>query len=57
MTLIFDEFTKITEVCRMMPIEKVNLRCQFHIKFHEESKKEFYFNLRSYPMKDEVTAE
>ena len=24
-SLIFDEFTKITEVCRMMPIEKVKL--------------------------------
>ena len=22
--------------------------CQFHIKFHEESKNEFYFNLRSW---------
>ena len=28
--------------------------CQFHIKFHEESKNELYFNLRSYPMKAEV---
>ena len=32
-------------------------RCQFHIKFHEESKNELYFNLRSYPMKAEVKAE
>ena len=31
--------------------------CQFHIKFHEESKNELYFNLRSYPMKAEVKAE
>ena len=31
--------------------------CQFHIKFHEESKNEIYFNLRSYPMKSEVKAE
>ena len=31
--------------------------CQFHINFHEESKNEFYFNLRSYPMKAEVKAE
>ena len=29
----------------------------FHIKFHEESKNELYFNLRSYPMKAEVKAE
>ena len=28
--------------------------CQLHIKFHEESKNELYFNLRSYPMKDEA---
>ena len=31
--------------------------CQFHIKFHEESKNEPYFHLRSYPMKAEVKAE
>ena len=31
--------------------------CQFHIKFHEESKNELYFNPRSYPMKAEVKAE
>ena len=31
--------------------------CQFHIKFHEESKNELYFNLRSYPMKGEVKVE
>ena len=31
--------------------------CQVHIKFHEESKNELYFNLRSYPMKAEVKAE
>ena len=31
--------------------------CQFHIKFHVESKNELYFNLRSYPMKAEVKAE
>ena len=31
--------------------------CQFHIKFHEESKNEVYFNLRSYPMKAKVKAE
>ena len=31
--------------------------CQFHIKFHEKSKNELYFNLRSYPMKAEVKAE
>ena len=30
--------------------------CQFHRKFHEESKNELYFNLRSYPMKAEVKA-
>ena len=30
---------------------------QFHIKFHEESENELYFNLRSYPMKAEVKAE
>ena len=30
--------------------------CQFHIKFHEESKNELYFNLLSYP-KAEVKAE
>ena len=32
-------------------------RCQFHIKFYEESKNELYFNLRSYPMTAEVKAE
>ena len=31
--------------------------CQFHIKFHEESKNGLYFNLRSYPVKAEVKAE
>ena len=31
--------------------------CQCHIKFHEESKNELYFNLRSYPMKAEVKAD
>ena len=31
--------------------------CQFHIKFHEESKNELYFNRRSYAMKAEVKAE
>ena len=31
--------------------------CQFHIKFHKESKNELYFKLRSYPMKAEVKAE
>ena len=31
--------------------------CQFHIKFHEESKNELYFNLLSYPMKAEVKVE
>ena len=31
--------------------------CQFHIKFHEESKKFFYFNLWRYPMKAEVKTE
>ena len=31
--------------------------CQFHIKYHEESKNELYFNLRSYPMKAEVKTE
>ena len=31
--------------------------CQFHIKFHEESKNELYFNIRSYPMKAEDKAE
>ena len=31
--------------------------CQIHIKFHEESKNEHYFNLRSYAMKAEVKAE
>ena len=31
--------------------------CQFHIKFHEESKNELYFNLRGYPMKAELKAE
>ena len=31
--------------------------CQLQIKFHEESKKELYFNLRSYPLKAEVKAE
>ena len=45
----------------MMPIEKVNLTypngCQFHTKFHEESKNELYFILRSYPMKVEVKTE
>ena len=45
----------------MVPIGKVNFRyengCQCHIKFHEESKNELYFNLRSYPMKAEVKAE
>ena len=25
--------------------------CQSHVKFHDESKNELYFNLRSYPMK------
>ena len=32
-------------------------RCQVHIKFDEESKNEFYFNLRSYPINAEVKAE
>ena len=44
----------------MMPIEKVNLtyaKYQFDTKFHEESKNELYFNLRSYPMKAGVKAE
>ena len=43
----------------MVPIEKVNLRYakNIHIKFHEESNNELYFNLRSYPMKAEVKAE
>ena len=31
--------------------------CQFHIKFHEESKNELNFNLRSCPMKAEVKSE
>ena len=31
--------------------------CQFYLKFHEESKYELHFNLRSYPMKAEVKAE
>ena len=31
--------------------------CQFHIKFHEESKNKVYFNLRSYAMKAEVKDE
>ena len=31
--------------------------CQLHMKFHEESKNELFFNLRSYPMKAEVKAE
>ena len=31
--------------------------CQFDIKFIEESKNEFYFNLRSYPINAEVKAE
>ena len=31
--------------------------CPLHIKFHEESKNEIYFNLRCYPMKAEVKAE
>ena len=30
---------------------------QFRIKFHEETKNELYFNLRSYPMKAEVKTE
>ena len=42
----------------MMPIKKdMQNGCQFHIKFHEESKNELYFKLRSYPMKAEVKAE
>ena len=44
----------------MIPIEKVKdiqNGCQCLIKFHEESKNELYFNLRSYPMKAEVKAE
>ena len=28
--------------------------CQFHIKFHEESKEEVYFNHRSYIIRYEV---
>ena len=31
--------------------------CQFHIKFHGESKNALYFNLRSYPMKAEAETE
>ena len=31
--------------------------CQFHIKFHEESKNELNFDHRSYPMKAKVKAE
>ena len=31
--------------------------CQFHIKFHGESKNELYFNLQSYAMKADVKAE
>ena len=31
--------------------------CQVPIKFHEESKNELYFNVRSYAMRAEVKAE
>ena len=31
--------------------------CQLHIKFHEESKNELYFNLRSYPMQAAIKPE
>ena len=31
--------------------------CQFRTKFHEESKNEYYFNLRRYPMYADINAE
>ena len=59
--LIFDEFTKISEVCRMMPISTLNLKysngCRFHIKFHKSSIYELNFYIRSMPNLAEVRDE
>ena len=61
MKLCLDQYTKISEVCRMMPISTLNLKysngCRFHIKFHKSSIYELNFYIRSMPKLPAVRAE